>query len=151
MATLRWLSGVASAAPVYWPPEGGRLTPQVQLFQLLVFVFLILDIFSDDCFVSTYGRDEISACPEALIHNPPLPLAIDTGKMDRAFTFDITDHLTDRVFGRNRQQHVNMSGIKWPSSTRLSRCSASCRNTGPRCRFSSPYSTFRRYFWNEND
>src|SRR5271163_4634864 len=90
-----WLNGVASAAPVYWPPEGGRLTPQVQLFQLLVFVFLILDIFPDDCFISTYGRDETSACPEALTHKPALPLAIDTGKVDRALAFDIPDHLTN--------------------------------------------------------
>src|SRR5271170_906935 len=94
----------------YWPPEGGRLTPQVQLFQLLVFVFLILDIFPDDCFISTYGRDEISACPEALTHKPALPLAIGTGKVDRAFAFDVPDHLTNRVFRWNRQQHVNMIG-----------------------------------------
>jgi len=32
------------------------------------------------------------------------------------------------------------------SSTRLSLCSASCLNTGPRCRFKSPYSVLRRYF-----
>ena len=50
----------------------------------MVFVFLILDILFDDCFVSPYSRDEISACPEALTHITALPLAINARKMDRA-------------------------------------------------------------------
>src|SRR6516164_368217 len=37
------------------------------------------------------------------------------------------------------------SGIRCPSSIRLSFCSASLRNTSPRCRRNSPYSTFLRH------
>src|SRR5271166_5575847 len=35
---------------------------------------------------------------------------------------------------------------KCPSSTRLSRCSASLRNTSPKCLRNSPYRTLRRNF-----
>src|SRR5271168_5097514 len=94
--------------PGLWPPKGGELTPQVQLFQLLVFGFLFLDVIPDDGFVPTYGRDEISACPETLTDKAALPLAINSRKMNRVLAFDVPDHLTDRVFRRNRQQHVNM-------------------------------------------
>jgi len=38
------------------------------------------------------------------------------------------------------------SGIKCPSSIRLSFCCASLRNISPKCLRSSPYSTFRRHF-----
>src|SRR5271168_5316549 len=79
--------------PGLWPPKGGELTPQVQLFQLLVFGFLFLDVIPDDGFVPTYGRDEISACPETLTDKAALPLAINSRKMNRALAFDVPDHL----------------------------------------------------------
>src|SRR6185295_5392282 len=38
------------------------------------------------------------------------------------------------------------SGIRCPSSTRLSFCAASLRNTSPKCCRNCPYSTLRRHF-----
>ena len=67
------------------------------MFQLLVFAFLILDIFPDNRFVSTYGRDEISACPEALTDKPALSFAINSREVDCALAFDVPDLLTDLV------------------------------------------------------
>jgi hypothetical protein len=43
LATQRWPGRGRFAAPIYGPPESGRLSPQVQLLQLLVFAFLVLD------------------------------------------------------------------------------------------------------------
>ena len=65
-------------------------------------------------FVPTDGRDEISSRPEALTDESALSLAIDPSKMDRALAFDIPDHLADRIFWRNRQQHVNMVRHQMP-------------------------------------
>jgi hypothetical protein len=56
--------------------EGGK-HPDRDAF----FAFLILDIFPDNRFVSTYGRDEISACPEALTDKPALSLAISSRRV----------------------------------------------------------------------
>src|SRR5271154_4818407 len=74
----------------------------------------MLDVFPDDRFVSTYGRDEVSPRPETLTDKPTLALAINSRKMDRTFAFDVPHHLTDRVFRRNRQQHMDMIGHQVP-------------------------------------
>src|SRR5271167_260681 len=49
-----------------------------------------------------------SRAQKTLTDKAALPLAINSRKMNRALAFDVPDHLTDRVFRRNRQQHVNM-------------------------------------------
>ena len=46
-----------------WPLE-----LQVQLVQSLVLLLLLLDVCADDSFVSSYCRNEVSACPEMLPH-----------------------------------------------------------------------------------
>jgi hypothetical protein len=51
--------------------------------------------------------------------NRAASLAVNSHKMDRALAFDVANRLTDRVFQRYRQQRVNVSGVKCPSSTRL--------------------------------
>ena len=62
----------------------------------------------------TYGRDEIPARPEALSDEPALSFAVNSRKMDRALAFDVPNHLTDRIFRRYRQQHVNVVGHQVP-------------------------------------
>jgi hypothetical protein len=69
------------------------------LFQLLVFAFLVLDVFPDNRFVSTYGRDKIPARPEAFSDEPAPSFAVSSRKMDRALAFDLPNHLTDAYFG----------------------------------------------------
>ncbi len=88
------------------PPEGGWLSPEIQLFQLLVFELLVLDIFSDDDFIPANRRNEIPPGPKMLANVPTFALAIDSRQMDRALSLDVPDNLAHRIFRRYRQQHV---------------------------------------------
>src|SRR6202166_1330887 len=76
--------GVADAAPIFGPPEGGRLTPQIHLIQAVVLLLLIPDVLPYHRFVSTYGRDEVRSGPEELPHQIPLLLSRYTGQNDCA-------------------------------------------------------------------
>ena len=62
-------------------------------------IVLISDVLPYHRFVSTYGRDEVSSCPEVLPHKILLLLSVYTGQMDRALALDETDHLRNRIFG----------------------------------------------------
>jgi len=121
------------------------------LLQLLVFTFLVLDVFPDDRFVSTYGRDEIPARPEALSDEPALSFAVNSRKMDRALAFDVPNHLTDRIFRRYRQQHVNVVGHQMPFFD----AAFSLLGQLPEYRTEMPLQFAVQHlpavFWNEND
>jgi hypothetical protein len=80
MGPLKAAVGVADAAAVVWPPEGG---PHVELIQADILLFLLFDVFPDHRFVSPYGRDEIPPCPEVLPYEVALPLPVDPGRVDR--------------------------------------------------------------------
>jgi hypothetical protein len=49
-----------------------------------------------------------------LSDEPALSFAVSSRKMDRALAFDVANHLTDRIFRRYRQQHVNVVGHQMP-------------------------------------
>src|ERR1700723_1306107 len=101
--------GVANAAPFFFGhPSVAASESQVQLFQALVFLLLLLDVRSDHRLVSSHGRHEIPSCPEMLPDKIPLALSVDARQVDRALSLDKPDHLRHRVFRRYRNQHVYM-------------------------------------------
>src|SRR6266851_2099908 len=105
----------------YPPAEPGALgigpleaAPQIHLVQAVVFSLLISDVLPYHRFVSTYGRDEVSSCPEVLPHKISLLLSVYTGQMDRALALDETDHLRNRIFRWDGNRHVNVVGHQVP-------------------------------------
>jgi len=111
--------------------DGGRSTPEVQLLQPLIFLFLVLDVFPDRSFVSPHGRDEISSRPEMLPYKIAPLFPVNAGQMNRTLALHISDQLRNRVFRWDRNHHVHMIRHH-PSSIRLSFCVANLRSNSPR-------------------
>ena len=82
----------------------------MQLIQTSVFVFLLLDVLADRFFVPAYSGYKISSGPEALAGEVFLSPKKRPCNVDGALAFDVTHHLSNRVLGRNRDEHVNMVG-----------------------------------------
>ena len=78
-------------------PEGSSAL-EIQLFQALVFLFLVADVLSDHRFVAAYCGDEISPGPEVLPHEVALALAINPSQMNRTLALEEAYHLRHRVF-----------------------------------------------------
>jgi hypothetical protein len=80
----------------------------------LIFILLILDIFSHGVFVLTNRRDIVASGPKVLPYKILLsPLKIP-GYLNRTFAFDKTNDLRYRLLGRDGKQNVNMVGHKMP-------------------------------------
>lgn len=56
--------------------------------------------------IPTNGRDEVSQSLEMLPGKIALTLPVDPRQMDGTFPFDLTNHLRDRIFWRNRNQQM---------------------------------------------
>src|SRR5208337_1584844 len=86
------------------------LWDQRKLIHLAILKLLVPDVGPDRLFVPAYRRNEISACPE-LVSGEVLRLSLDILRdPNRAFTLDKTDDLGNRVFRRDRDQHVDVIG-----------------------------------------
>jgi len=95
------------------PPEGGTLfdlsaVPQLHLFVLLIFRLLRPDVLPDGGFVCPDGRDKVATRPEILSSKVPRLPHKGPRDVDGTLTFDVPHHLTNRILGRYRQQHVDM-------------------------------------------
>ena len=95
-------AGVGAAHERPWePPEGGGDLHQPKLVEAIVFLLLPSNVFPDHAFVSTDGRHKVSARPEVLADEIPLPLSERPRDVNRALSLDVPDHLRDRVLRRN--------------------------------------------------
>jgi len=84
------------------------LWDQRKLIHLAILKLLVPDVGPDCFLIPAHRRDEISACPE-LVPGEVLRLPFDILRdPNRAFALDKADHLGNRVFWRNRDQHVDM-------------------------------------------
>jgi len=123
--------GAANAAPLSGPTFGGPLFPQPELILARVFAFLRLDVLANHRLVSTYGRDIEAARPEMLADEVLLPFGKRPGQIDRALPLMYRTTCDTAYFGGIDRNMCTWSGIRWPSSTRPSFCSANVRNTAP--------------------
>jgi hypothetical protein len=81
---------------------------------LLVGQFLVSDVGSDHFLIPANGRDKISSRPEFVAEEIP-HLAFDILRDPyRALPFHVSDDLSHRIFGRYRNQHVNVIGHQMP-------------------------------------
>jgi len=55
---------------------------------------------------AAHGGHKIPARPKVLPYKIPLLLAADTRQMNHAFSFDLADHMRNRIFRRDRDQHM---------------------------------------------
>src|SRR5271157_1264534 len=84
------------------------LWDQRKLIHLAILKLLVPDVGPDRLLVPAHRRYEISACPE-LVSGEVLRLSLDILRdPNRAFALDEADHLGNRVFRRDRDQHVDM-------------------------------------------
>jgi hypothetical protein len=90
------------------PPKGGWLFEQAQLFQSAIFCLLTPNVISDDFFVASYGRGEISTGPKILAREIPRSPTKGPGNVNGAFTLDVSYDLSYRIFRRDRDIHMNM-------------------------------------------
>jgi len=76
---------------------------------------LVLDVGPDCLLVTPHRRNEISACPE-LMPGKIFRFSFDILRdSNRAFALDEADHLGNRVFRRDRDQHVDNWRFPWRS------------------------------------
>ncbi|MDK2849097.1 MAG: hypothetical protein PWP34_2450, partial [Desulfuromonadales bacterium] len=90
------------------PPKGGWLFEQVQLIQSAIFSLLTPDVISNDLFVAPHGRCEISTGPKILAREIPRSPTKGPGNMNGTFTLDVSYDLSYRIFGRDRDIHMNV-------------------------------------------
>ena len=85
------------------------LEPQSQL-PILVYVtaFLILDVIPSHAFVVPDCADIIATCPEMLPCEIRLSPVVIPGYPDGTLALDKADHLGNRIFRRNGDQHMHM-------------------------------------------
>ena len=118
----------------------------MQLIQTMVFAFLLLNVLADSLFIPAYSGYKICSGPEALTRKVFLSPKKRPCDVDGTLAFDISHHLSNRILGRNRDEHVNMvqhqlafQYIALPLSSQfpedLAQILRSCWNK-----------TFRRYF-----
>ena len=88
-----------------------------ELVDSLVFLFLLLNVFSDLLLIPTHGRNVVPSGPEVFSHEVPSLPQVRSGDMDGTLPLHIADHLSDGVIGRNRHHMWTWSCIKCPSST----------------------------------
>jgi hypothetical protein len=80
------------------------------LIQACVFCFLVPDVRTDHLFIPAHGRDEVPARPELLSDKVSFALAVHPGQVDRTLALDKPNYLRHRVFGGNRNHHVEVIG-----------------------------------------
>jgi len=81
---------------------------------LLICQFLVSDVGSDHFLIPANGRNELSARPEFVAEKIP-HLAFDILRDPyRALPFHVSDDLCHRIFGRNRDQHMDMIRHQMP-------------------------------------
>jgi hypothetical protein len=84
------------------------------LIQLLVGQFLVSDVGSDHFLIPTNGRDKVSSRPEFVTEKIP-HLALDILRdPNRALPFHVSDDLCHRIFGRYRDQHMDVIRHQMP-------------------------------------
>lgn len=116
------------------------------MLEAAILGFLVPDVFADHGLIAAERGHEVSTRPDVLTEKVALALAVDPRDVDRALSLDVANDLRNRVFWRYRDEHVNMIGIRWPSSIRDSLGRANAWNTSPRWRLRLPYSVRRRHF-----
>jgi hypothetical protein len=80
----------------------------------LIGQFLVSDVGSDHFFVPANGRDKVSTRPEFVTEKIP-HLAFDILRDPyRTLPFHISDDLCHRIFGRYRDQHMDVIGHQMP-------------------------------------
>jgi hypothetical protein len=90
------------------PPKGGWLFEQVQLIHSAIFSLLTPDVISNDLFVAPHGRCKISTGPKILAREIPRSPTKGPGNMNGTFTLDVSYDLSYRIFGRDRDIHMNV-------------------------------------------
>ena len=114
MSRSKRLVGALTRPQFDEPPNGGLSVPKAQLIPALVFRLLVLDVLPDYFFIAAHGGHKIPARPKVLPYKIPLLLAVDTRQMDRAFSFDVADHLRNRILRRDRDQHMHVVPHQMP-------------------------------------
>ena len=86
------------------------LWDQRKLIHLAILKLLVPDVSADRLLVPAHRRNEISACPE-LVSGEVIRFSLDILRdPNRALALDEADHLGNRVFRRDRDQHVDVIG-----------------------------------------
>jgi hypothetical protein len=80
----------------------------MQLILASIFAFLLLDVLTDSFFVSTNRGCKVASGSKAVTREVLLSSKKRPCNVDGALAFDVTHHLSNRVLGRNRDEHVNM-------------------------------------------
>jgi len=70
-----------------------ELFEHIQLFESLVFLFVLPNVFANSLFVSTHRRDKIPSGPKALASEIFLASAKRSCDVDGTFAFDVTNYL----------------------------------------------------------
>ena len=104
---------------------------------------LLADVCSDLLQFEPDGRNSITAGPEMLTREVSFLTAYSSDR-NGAFPFQEPDHRRHRVLGRNRDAHVHVSTIRWPSMIWHSFCRANAWKIAPSCRRVWPKMAFRR-------
>ena len=107
------------------------------MFEPLVFPLLVADVSPDGLLIPADRVHEEPTAPKMLAHEVALALSLDPGQVDRALALMNPTTCDTAYFGGIDSSMWTWSGIKCPSSTFYSFCSASFRNTSPRYRRSS--------------
>ena len=87
---------------------GGSPHDEFHLVVALVFRFLVADVRSNDVLVQPYRGNEVPPGPEVLAGEIFLAASELARNLDRALPRQLSNHVRDRVFGRNAQAHVHM-------------------------------------------
>ena len=82
---------------------------------------------------------------------PALSLAINSREVDCALAFDVPDHLTDRIFRRYRQQHVNVVRHQMPFFDAAFPLFGQLPEYRTEMSLQVPIQRPPAVFWNEND
>ena len=78
------------------------------MLQSLIFALLVANVLTNQRFVSTHRRDDISPRPKVLPDKIAFSLTVDAGEVDSTCALEVPHYLRYRLLRRNRDQHVHM-------------------------------------------
>ena len=87
---------------------GSVCSKQLLLVKFPIFIFLILDVLLDGRLVSSHRGHEVSTRPETLAFEVPFLAHVGSRDIDGALALDEPHYLSNRVFRRYEDHHVNM-------------------------------------------
>ncbi len=104
------------------------------------------NVLPDRLFISAYRWHKISSHSKMLPYRITLALTIYSCQVNCTFPFDILDNLRYRILRESISTCGTWSGIRCPSSIRLSLYSDNLLNTCPRYGLNCSYNVLRLHF-----